>query len=84
MAMTTAEVAAEFGTDARTLRKFLRSEQGKGTKVGKGARWSIERRELRALRSRFTKWTNEADAAKADKAPEAPIAPEVDNTPDEG
>lgn len=73
-AMTTLEVAAEFDTDARTLRKFLRSEQGKNAKVGKGARWSIEKRELRSLRTRFAKWD---EARKSDNTPDAL---EVDNS----
>lgn len=76
--MTTTEVAAEFGTDARTLRKFLRSEEGKNTKVGKGARWGIEKRELRALRSRFAKWDEARTAPVADESPEAPETPNED------
>jgi hypothetical protein len=69
-AMTTAEVASEFDTDARTLRKFLRSEAGKNSKVGKGARWSIEKRELRSLRTRFAKWDEARKATETDEAPE--------------
>jgi hypothetical protein len=72
--MTTAEVATEFKTDTRTLRKFLRSPQGRDGRVGKGSRWSIERRELASLRKRFNAWTAEKPAPAA---PEAPV--EVDD-----
>lgn len=76
--MTTTEIAAEFGTDPRTLRKFLRSDEGKAMKVGKGSRWGIEKRELRALRSRFAKWDEARKAPIADEAPESPETPTED------
>lgn len=66
--ITTADLAADLGTTPREVRKFLRSEQGKNATVGKGARWSIEKREVRALKSRFAKW----EAAKAVEATETP------------
>lgn len=58
---TAKEIALEFGTTGRTLRKFLRSEEGKAMTVGKGQRWAIEAREVRSLRKRFAAW----EAAKA-------------------
>jgi predicted transcriptional regulator len=64
---TTTEVAFELDTTPRTLRKFLRAD-AKLRDVpnpGKGARWSIEAREVRSLRSRFTKWEAAQEAAKA-------------------
>ncbi len=71
--ITTAELAAELETTPREVRKFLRSEDGKNATVGKGARWSIEKREVRALKSRFAKWTaaKAVDAETADEAPDA-------------
>ena len=75
--MTTAEVAAEFGTTPRELRKFLRSEQGMNATVGKGKRWGIEKRQLRGLRTRFDAWSS----AKANDADEAPT---TDEAPAEG
>lgn len=81
--LNTAEVAEAFGTDPRTLRKFLRSAQGTDSKVGKGARWALRATEVTKLRKRFADW----DAARtADDAPEAPAdATEPEGTtPDEG
>lgn len=80
--MTTTEVAVEFGTTPRELRKFLRSPEGTDSKVGKGARWSIEKRDLRSLRSKFSKWDEARKAAKADEAPESDITDEVLETPE--
>lgn len=79
--MNTTEVAAEFGTTPRELRKFLRSPEGTDSKVGKGARWSIEKRDLRSLRSKFSKWDEAPKAAKVDEAPETDITPEADEAP---
>lgn len=78
-ALTTTEVATEFGTDARTLRKFLRSEE-RG--VGKGARYALpgSKRDLTAMRKRFTAWD---EARKAPVQDDAPETPESDITPDE-
>lgn len=79
--MNTTEVAAEFGTTPRELRKFLRSPEGTDSKVGKGARWSIEKRDLRSLRSKFSKWDEARKAAKADEATEAPETDIADEAP---
>lgn len=71
--LTTTEVAAELGTDPRTLRKFLRDSRGEGKAVvGKGARYSFEKREIRSLKSQFGKWlaAREAEKAAADNTPE--------------
>lgn len=70
--LNTTEVATEFGTTARTLRKFLRSPQGADSTVGKGARWSIEKRDLRSLRKRFQTWSTAQEARKV-QAAEAPV-----------
>lgn len=77
--ITTTELADALGTDPRTARKFLRSEEGKNAKVGKGARWSIEKREVASLKKRFIAW----EAAKAPKVDEAPETPEEDDSLDE-
>lgn len=75
--ITTAEVATELGTDTRTLRKFLRDTRGEGKAVvGKGARYSFEKKEIRSLKSQFSKWVVARDAQKAAKA-------EADKTPEE-
>ena len=62
--ITTTELATELDTTPRTLRKFLRSDESGIEGVGKGARYSIERKQIRTLKSRFAKWS-EAQAAKA-------------------
>jgi hypothetical protein len=54
--LTTAQVAEKLGTDARTLRKFLRSDACKVESVGKGSRYQIEAKQVQQLRSQFTKW----------------------------
>lgn len=69
--MTTAEVAAELDTTTRTLRKFLRSDASGVEGVGKGSRYSIEKKQMRSLRSRFEKWTASLEKA-TDDAPDAP------------
>lgn len=78
--LNTTEVATEFGTDARTLRKFLRSPQGTDSTVGKGARWSIEKRDLRSLRKRFENWSAAQEARKVQAAEAALDTDEVPET----
>lgn len=79
--LTPADLATELGSDARTVRKFLRSITPRDEQPGKGSRWNIEKKELRSLRSKFSKW--EADAAAARAAREAAAADETDETPDD-
>jgi hypothetical protein len=63
------EVAVKLDTDARTLRKFLRSDaKENGTETpGKGGRYQIEAKKVASLRKRFQVW----DAARTPEAPEA-------------
>jgi hypothetical protein len=77
--MTTTELAADFDTTPRELRKFLRSDASGIESVGKGSRYSLPstKREVASLRKRFDAW----GAAKAQTEPEAP---EGDDAPDEG
>jgi predicted transcriptional regulator len=77
--ITTAELATELGTTPREVRKFLRSDESPISSVGKGSRYSIEKRDIRSLRSKFSKWDEARKAAKTDNAPEAP---EGDDTPE--
>jgi len=49
--------ATALGTDARTLRKFLRKSNGL---VGQGQRWMIEADSIPALREEFTAWIQRA------------------------
>ena len=68
--LTTTEIAADFGTTPRELRKFLRADakaQNAQT-PGKGARYAIAKKDLRSLRTRFNAW----NTPKADTAPATP------------
>jgi hypothetical protein len=69
--LTPKEIALEWGTDAKTLRKFLRKDiKEKGLESpGKGQRWSIDARSLKTLQKRFDAW-NEAKAIKTAESPE--------------
>lgn len=73
--LTPKEIAQEWGTDARTLRKFLRSPNGTG-KVGQGNRHAIDRKALNRLHKAFIAW-NEAKAPKDPAPDEAPEVLEV-------
>ena len=66
--ITPKEFAAKVGSDGRTVRKFLRSDAGFDSKVGKGQRWAIEAKQVKSLTTRFNKW-NEARQAKQDESP---------------
>lgn len=73
--MTTAQLATDFDTTPRTLRKFLRSDASGIESVGKGSRYALpgSKREVNALRKRFDAWRDaqaEARKAHADDAPE--------------
>ena len=65
------QIALEWGTDAKTLRKFLRKDirDAGGENPGKGHRWEIEARSVKSLQKRFIAW-NEAKAPIADESPE--------------
>lgn len=72
--MTTTELATNFDTTPRELRKFLRSDDSGIESVGKGARYALpsSKRELNALQKRFKSWT-EARIPAGDPTPEAPV-----------
>ena len=72
MQYTTAAVAEKLDTDPRTLRKFLRSDQGMNSKVGKGKRWAIEGKEIAPLKIKFIAWLEARNATKTDESPESP------------
>lgn len=64
--ITTTELASEFSTTPRELRKFLRSPESGIEPVGKGARYALPsgKRDMTALRKRFTAWVEAREAAK--------------------
>ena len=68
-AITVKELANELGTDARTARKFLRSITEKDEQPGKGARWSIEKKELRSLRKKFNAFHEAQSTRKQAQSP---------------
>lgn len=87
--MTTAEkfsakeAAAQIGTDARTLRKFIR--QGKDlpiAPVGQGNRYEFTAKEIKALKKQFLAWgggkVEEATPAKKEKKGKATEAPTIE------
>ena len=67
--LTPTDLATEFETDARTIRKFLRTVTPKDDQPGKGHRWGIEKRQVRSLRKQFTDWSA-ALAAKTEPVEE--------------
>jgi len=50
--------AREFGTTARTLRKFLRSEDCPFDAVGQGRRYEFTPKQVRKLHRLFDEWNN--------------------------
>lgn len=54
--------AREFGSDARTLRKFLRSDQSPFEAVGQGRRYEFNRKQMDKLGKQFKAWLEEKKA----------------------
>lgn len=48
--------ARELGTDARTLRKFLRSDHSPFQAVGQGRRYEFDTDQFKKLKMKFEKW----------------------------
>lgn len=63
--ITVADLATDLGTDPRTARKFLRSITPKEGQPGKGARWSIEKAQVKGMKSKFAAFTKAQDEARA-------------------
>lgn len=63
--LTVKDAAAKIGTDARSLRKFLRSPANDTAcrPVGKGARYAIEGKAMRSLTAKFKAWDAARQAA---------------------
>ncbi|MDO3106508.1 hypothetical protein [Mycobacteroides abscessus] len=64
-ALSTKDVAEKIGTNAKTLRVFLRASSDYQA-VGSGARYSFTPKDVPALKARFTKWLAEREATKED------------------
>jgi len=86
--VTPSELAVQFETDGRTVRKFLRSITPRDEQPGKGGRWSIDgtAKNVNKLRKQFNDWHQkqlEERAERARKAAEdAANADEVEETED--
>lgn len=63
--LTTREVAEALGTDPRTLRKYLRSDESI-TNAGKGGRYRFTRGDVKSMRPRFDRWVEAHTRAKDD------------------
>jgi DNA-binding GntR family transcriptional regulator len=77
--LTPKEIAAEFGTSPKRLRKFLRSETAVEDRPGKGGRWAIPASTVKSMRKRFDAWS----AEEARKRAEALAAKEDETETDE-
>lgn len=55
--LSATQLAEKLHTDPRTARRFLRSPNGLDLRVGRGARWEIQARDVRKLKGRFEKWS---------------------------
>ncbi len=55
--MNTSAVASQLGTNPKTLRRFLRSEQSTFVAVGSGARYDFTSADVAAMRPRFAAWS---------------------------
>ena len=77
---TPKEVAQEFGTDAKTLRKFLRSITPVEDRPGKGSRWEIPatKKALTKLQTRFNEWETARQVAAAEARAQAEADAEVE------
>lgn len=70
--LTPKELALAWETDARTVRKFLRSDGGTG-KVGQGNRHAIPAGSVKKLAKAFADW----DAARRAKAATEQVPSEI-------
>lgn len=82
--LTVKDVAADFGTDPRTLRKFLRSQaKAAGGTIGvdtpgKGGRYSFEPKEVRAMKKAFATFKAAEAEARAERAAAKAAAAEME------
>lgn len=70
--MNSREVADRLGTDARTLRRFLRDPKSTFQAVGSGGRYEFTENDLPALEKRFKVWL-EGQAPKPRTEPTAVV-----------
>jgi hypothetical protein len=77
--MSPSEIAVEFESNGREVRKFLRSITPKDEQPGKGSRWSVPANatQLKKLRKQFDEW------ALAKAPADEPEPEETDDATDE-
>jgi len=84
--LTPKEIALDWGTTGKTLRKFLRQDKGaKGLASlapGKGGRWAIPATSLKSAQKRFVAW-KAAQALEAQKRREEAASVDSVEVPDE-
>ena len=86
---TPKQVAARIGTDAKTLRKFLRSEASTVEAVGQGGRYEFDADAMATIETEFTAWKNNKPVRaprgtkKATSSRQAPVNAEVIEEDDE-
>lgn len=66
-AITPKQLARMLNTNARTVRKFLRTQYGK---VGQGNRWGVDADELAKFTEAWGVWREKIDARGKDQAAE--------------
>lgn len=62
---TAKQVATRCGTDAKTLRKFLRSSNSTAEAVGQGGRYEFDAEDLPLIQEEFAIWRKKAEARKS-------------------
>lgn len=67
-AITPKQLVLLLKTNARTVRKFLRTQYGK---VGQGNRWGVDEEELPKFIEAWGEWREKVDARGKDQAAEA-------------
>jgi hypothetical protein len=67
------QVATRIGTDAKTLRKFLRSPASPYDAVGQGKRYEFPQADLAEIKAAFNRWQSKAKAKPAPKPTPKPL-----------
>lgn len=73
MTLSAKELAIKLGTDARTVRKFLRETTPKEDQPGQGGRWNIEPKQVKKLQTRFDDWVKPSVTEQEDEMQEEDI-----------
>lgn len=77
--LTTNEVAGMLDTDAKTLRKFFRSDKCEVEPVGQGKRYVLTTKDVKKIEKAFHAW-NEGKSTRASKA-DKPTSDEFNTGP---